>query len=92
MLWEGEWVTGHWLFFYVLSIQAMCICHSGFFPKHFYLKSMFVKICLSAQSNFHIIYVKRQENVYKEQSVCCKLSALQLLHPVERDYLAAALF
>lgn len=53
---------------------------------------MFVKICLSTQSNFRITYVKRQENVYKEQSVCCKLSALQLLHSVERGYLAAALF
>lgn len=53
---------------------------------------MFVKICLSAQSSFLIIYAKRQDNVYKEQSLCCKFFALQLLHPVERGCLATALF
>lgn len=33
-----------------------------------------------------------EKNIFKEQSVCCKLFALQLLHPVERGSLATALF
>ena len=79
-------------FFDVVPIQAVCICRSGFFPKHFYLKSVFVKIHLCAWSNFHITYVKKHENIYKERSVRCTLSALQLLHPVKRGCLATAVF